>query len=107
MAFLGRGQLALPDSQDVPPGFSQSAGDQPIARDVPLELRQPKFGPTLRRVAEFATSVPMPEAAIYKHRDPLRGKNEVWLAKQLCIPSPAFDLTPTKQRNRSQFGIFV
>ncbi len=81
-------ELTFPNSYDAPARPMQDSRHQPSARDGLRKLWQPKLGPALRRGAEFAARVPVPEAAVNKDCDALLLEDEVGLAEESRV-SPA------------------
>jgi hypothetical protein len=100
-------ELAFPNADDLPPTFAQSARNNTITRDVLFKFRQPEINPRFRRVAEFATCVPVPEASVHENSDSLLGENEIGLSEKLLVASPSSDLKRAKQGNHPQLRVTI
>jgi len=78
-ALFLSGELTFPNTHHTPAGFVQRPRHQPIPRNIPFELRQPKFAPRFRLITEPASLVPVPEAPVLEY-----GKTLMEIQNYVC-----------------------
>ena len=80
--------LALPYDESPPAKAFQLLAGPPVAFDIATEFLLPEFRPSLRHRAVRAAGVPVPEAAVDEHREPVPSKNEIGTAGKLSTMQP-------------------
>jgi hypothetical protein len=92
----------LPEAQN-PPAHPVQPG---IGVPIPL-LVLPQFLQPIAPIAQWPVPVlrtTVPETPVDKDGKTRFAKNEVWLARQICVAPPAFDAQTAECRGESQFS---
>lgn len=95
----------LPYPQDTPSFSSQGACHCPVASLVIEKLPAPVDPICFRNLR--VDSTPMPETAVYKNRDVLRRKDEIWAPDERLMSAPASDPMQLESTDQRQLGVFV
>jgi hypothetical protein len=83
---LFAGQFALPSSKDSPTQAGKLCFNLSVPLNVPRELGAPELLIRLWEGCDFATGVPMPEAAMDEDHCTMLGKDEVGLSGEADAP---------------------
>ena len=82
-ALLGSG-FAFPNDEHSPVQVAQRFLDAEVPCDVFREFSRPEDDARLWRVGITAVAVPMPEASVDEHRNPMPWKHEVRTTWEIC-----------------------
>jgi hypothetical protein len=90
-------QGAFPNHSDAPSGVLQRSALATVADDVSLEFSRPELDPALWAVAQHATGVTVPEAAVYEDNGLVSRQHQIGTARKIPRMQPVAEPCGMKQ----------